>query len=245
MQRRPAPDVVASGTGCTVEEHRSDERVEIVRIVSESAPPLAPGSGTAPYYGHRQLGATVSLKLALPLAAAIAAAAPVRAASAQEFLDARSAAHLRDQYLADLDTVHVKVLALAKAIPEDKYSWRPAEGVRTISEALMHVASEWYFYAPQSVGGKAPADFGPPREKLPALEKITSKAQVIEELEKAWAHCRAQLAAAEPAKLTGRLEPWKAPLAQSAFIMSGDLHEHLGQLIAYARSVGVKPPWSK
>jgi len=27
--------------------------------------------------------------------------------------------------------------------------------------------------------------------------------------------------------------------------MDGDLHEQLGQLIAYARSVGVKPPWTK
>jgi len=27
--------------------------------------------------------------------------------------------------------------------------------------------------------------------------------------------------------------------------MSGDLHEHLGQLIAYARVNGIKPPWTK
>jgi hypothetical protein len=27
--------------------------------------------------------------------------------------------------------------------------------------------------------------------------------------------------------------------------MTDDLHEHLGQLIAYARSIGVKPPWNK
>jgi hypothetical protein len=27
--------------------------------------------------------------------------------------------------------------------------------------------------------------------------------------------------------------------------MAGDLHEHLGQLIAYARMNGIKPPWSK
>jgi hypothetical protein len=32
---------------------------------------------------------------------------------------------------------------------------------------------------------------------------------------------------------------------QLAFGMTGDLHEHLGQLIAYARSVNVVPPWSK
>jgi hypothetical protein len=27
--------------------------------------------------------------------------------------------------------------------------------------------------------------------------------------------------------------------------MVDDLHEHLGQLIAYARMNGIKPPWSK
>jgi hypothetical protein len=35
------------------------------------------------------------------------------------------------------------------------------------------------------------------------------------------------------------------PLDDAAFIMAGDLHEHLGQLIAYSRMLGVKPPWSK
>ena len=88
------------------------------------------------------------------------------------------AAHIRDEYLADLDTVHVKIVALANAIPADKYSWRPTAGVRSVSEALMHVASEWWFYGPRSIGGKEPADFGAPKEKLPALEKITSKAEV-------------------------------------------------------------------
>ncbi len=34
-------------------------------------------------------------------------------------------------------------------------------------------------------------------------------------------------------------------IAQTSLMMSGDLHEHLGQLIAYARSNGVKPPWSR
>jgi hypothetical protein len=32
---------------------------------------------------------------------------------------------------------------------------------------------------------------------------------------------------------------------QRWFLMAGDLHEHLGQLIAYARMNGIKPPWSK
>lgn len=34
-------------------------------------------------------------------------------------------------------------------------------------------------------------------------------------------------------------------IIETSLIMSGDLHEHLGQLIAYARMNGIKPPWSK
>lgn len=81
---------------------------------------------------------------------------PVPAARAQDVMDAKSAVYLRDRYLADLDSVHVKVMALAAAIPEDAYGWRPAPGVRSISEVLMHFAAEWMYYVPMSVGGKPP-----------------------------------------------------------------------------------------
>ena len=185
------------------------------------------------------------LFLVIPVAAALAVATPLGTARAQVAFDAKSAAHLRDKYLADLDTVHVKIMALASAIPEDKYGWRPAAGVRSVSEVLMHVASEWYYYAPMSVAGKAPADFGPPKETLPKLEKIRGKREVRDQLTTAWRHCKAQLSSADPARLTGRYEPWNVTFDEAAFTMAGDLHEHLGQLIAYARSVGVKPPWSK
>jgi uncharacterized damage-inducible protein DinB len=176
---------------------------------------------------------------------ALSVIAPMRAVVAQDALSASSAVHVRDTYLTDLDTLHAKIMALANAIPGDKYSWRPAPGVRSVSEALMHIASEWSFYAPRSIGGKEPADFGVPREKLAALEKITAKSDVIDQLEKAWMYGRAQVAAADPSQLTGKYKPWGVTLDQAAFAMTDDLHEHLGQLIAYARSIGVKPPWSK
>ncbi|MEO7457170.1 MAG: DinB family protein [Gemmatimonadaceae bacterium] len=187
---------------------------------------------------------TRSRLTALILPFAISATA-LHSARAQDVMDAKSTAYLRDEYRADLDTVHAKIMALATAIPEDKYSWRPAPGVRSISEALMHVASEYYFFVPGSIGAKPPADFGPPRETLPKMEKITGKAAVIAELEKGWAHSAAQFAATDAATLTGKYKPWGGSLAQNAFGMAGDLHEHLGQLISYARAVGVKPPWSK
>jgi uncharacterized damage-inducible protein DinB len=185
------------------------------------------------------------MKYAFAAAIAIAAAAP-HVALAQDAFDAKTAAHVRQEFIADMDTVHVKLVALAKAIPADKYGWRPGEGVRSVSEVLMHVVGEWWFWAPASMAGKPPADFGAPREKLPALEKqFTSKDAVLAELEKSWKHCAEQMKSADPATLTGKYKPWGATVDAAALAMSGDMHEHLGQLIAYARSVGVKPPWSK
>jgi hypothetical protein len=169
-----------------------------------------------------------------------------RDARAQDVFDAKSAAHVRNEFATDMDTLHSKIVALARAIPAEKYSWRPAPGVRSVSEALMHVAGEWYFWAPSSMAGKPPADFGDPKTRLPDLEKrVTTKDAVLAELEKSWAHCKTQLRAADASTLTGNYKPWNATVDAAAFGMSGDLHEHLGQLIAYARMNHIVPPWSK
>lgn len=186
--------------------------------------------------------------LVFTLLIASANAAPLRGVAAQSAapaMDARSAALVRDKYLSDMDSVHAKVIALATAIPEGKYTWRPQPGVRSVSEVLGHLAGEWYFYLPQSVAGKPPANFGNPRESLPKIEKIAGKQAMLDELNKAWTYGRAQLATADVSQLTGKYKPWGVTLPEAAFGMAGDQHEHLGQLIAYARANGVKPPWSK
>ena len=185
------------------------------------------------------------IALVLSLVAATAIITPAHAAFAQDAMDARSATFLRQQYLMDMDSLHAKVMALASAIPEDKYSWRPQAGVRSVGEVLGHFAGEWYYYLPQSVAGKPAPGYESPRESLPKLEKVAGKQAMLDELNTSWAYGRAQLAAADPAVLTGNYKPWGVSLAQAAFGMTGDQHEHLGQLIAYARTNGVKPPWSK
>ncbi len=167
------------------------------------------------------------------------------ASGAQDVLDAKSASLLHSEYRADLTLVHDKLLALAEAIPADKYSWRPSPDVRTVSEVLMHVAGEWYYICPISVAGKPPADFGAPGEAMRTLERTTAKADVLGQLAKSWDHCTAALGSADPAQLLGKYEPAKMSLARAALRVAGDQHEHLGQLITYARSLGVKPPWSR
>ena len=179
----------------------------------------------------------------VPLAVVFALApATVRS---QDVLDAKSAVHIRQVYLADLDTLHAKITALAIAIPEDKYMWRPAAGVRSIAEVLTHVAHEWYYYVPTSVGGAPPADFGNPRAAETRMSAITKKSEVLDQLAKSWSHTRAQVESVDAAHLTGTYKPWGTTIDNAALLMAGDLHEHLGQLIAYARMNGVKPPWTK
>ena len=179
------------------------------------------------------------------IASIVCIATPV-AVRGQAVFDTKAAGHIRDKYLSDLDTLHARFMALAVAIPADKYGWRPSTEVRSVSEVFMHIASEWYYYEPKSVGGNPPADFGAPKEAMAKLEKtITAKADVIAELNKAWAYGRAQVAAADPSTLTGPIKPFGLTIDEVAIGFPGDLHEHLGQLIAYARSNGVKPPWSK
>ena len=60
--------------------------------------------------------------LALALAALAWSAAP---ASAQPIFDLKAVTEIRAQYLADLDSVRTKVVALANAIPEASFQWRP------------------------------------------------------------------------------------------------------------------------
>src|SRR4051812_17605413 len=75
-----------------------------------------------------------SLQLLFLAALAAASARPAHA----QVPSAADAVEIRKWYLADIDTVHAKMLALAEAIPAEKYSWRPAPGVRSVGEAFMH-----------------------------------------------------------------------------------------------------------
>ena len=156
-----------------------------------------------------------------------------------------STAYIHSQYVADLTAVHDKLLALADAIPADKYSWRPTPGVRSIAEVLMHVAGEWSYMCPISVADKPPPDFGAPGEAMRKLEQLKTKPEVLEQFKKSWTYCAGVLKATDLSRLVPQALPAKMPFARVVLLISGDQHEHLGQLITYARSVGVTPPWSK
>ena len=177
--------------------------------------------------------------------AALTVATLPTTATAQDVMTKESVATLRTAFLADLATMHDKFLGLAQAFPPDKYTWRPMEGVRSVSEVLMLAAMEGYAFIPSSFGGKN-ADLGS-REEAAKLRTLSDKAQVIDHLNKGFAYAKKELEALDPATLTGKRTVMGQPrsAADVTAFVGGDLHEHLGQLIAYARTNHIVPPWSK
>jgi len=137
----------------------------------------------------------------------------------------------REAYLRDAMTAAEKIVSLAQAIPESSYDWRPGEGVRSVAQALMHVAGGNYGIIFRT-GAEIPEDV--PEAWYRDPDSVTDKDTIIEALNASFAFWWNALEGITQEDLA-----LQAPLAQT------HLHEHLGQMIAYARSNGVVPPWSR
>ncbi|HVT39403.1 MAG TPA: DinB family protein [Gemmatimonadaceae bacterium] len=172
----------------------------------------------------------------------------VRSAAAQHYApDRATAVEARRLFMADLDTLQHKFLALAEAFPAEKYAWRPAPSVRSVGEAFMHVASEFYLYTPLAYGATPSPLVAANRASLQKFESMSSKPEVLQHLKEGFAYAKKTLDGLDPSALAGVHKFFGADrtILETSFDMTDDLHEHLGQLIAYARMNGIKPPWSK
>ena len=134
-----------------------------------------------------------------------------------------------------------KFLDLAQAFPADKYTWRPGEGVRSVSEVFLHI-SGGAFALPRNFGAAPPEGFS-----MNGYEKSTTdKAKVVDQLNQGFAYLESavkNLSEADlqkPTKLYGR----DTTGLGVAYHLIADMHEHLGQAIAYARVNNIVPPWT-
>ena len=168
-------------------------------------------------------------------------------ASAQNSDAAASADHtapsydMKAQSLVDLERVQKKFVDLANALPADKLTWRPSADSRSFAEVFLHVAGERYGIL-GLMGAAPPAGFdGKTFEK-----STTDRAQVVAELNKSWEFTQKAIngmSNADFAKLLPKLGP-QANAGDVVYILVADAHEHLGQLVAYARENGIVPPWT-
>ena len=134
------------------------------------------------------------------------------------------------------------LLSLAEAIPADKYSWRPAPGVRSVSELLVHVAQS-NFYLLSATGPKIPSDM----EHSDLEKTVISKAEVIADLKRSLNAVKTARAQLKPGDLERNVQIEGKTVQVDGMYLRIICHdnEHLGQLIGYARFNGIVPPWSR
>jgi uncharacterized damage-inducible protein DinB len=163
--------------------------------------------------------------------------------------DAPSTGGPAGELLLPFDELEKHVMALAKAVPEDKYGWRPGKGVRSFQEVFLHIA-----YGNRLLLNIA--DNAPVKEAL--MKQIqengkgeqdpATKEKVLQTLAESFAAARKSL---EGIQSTGSLSRdvdfFGTATTVRGVLTSLDTHiaEHLGQAIAYARMNGIVPPWSE
>jgi uncharacterized damage-inducible protein DinB len=149
---------------------------------------------------------------------------------------------IRGELLSHFNASIGKVIALAEAVPQDRYDWRPDSETMSVARVYAHIARYNYYYPQSSLASAPPAGL-----RLDTLETMRDKAQIVQLLKQSADHVR-RVIREMPAEqleasttLYGRSVPRWAVMLQ----LVAHMNEHLGQSIAYARSNKIVPPWSR
>ncbi|MFC2156290.1 DinB family protein [Acidobacteriota bacterium] len=130
------------------------------------------------------------------------------------------------------------LMEFAKAMPDDKYGFKPTEEVFSFSEQILHLAGTNYWCFSNLKGEKNPMS----EEALKAEGK--SKADVIKILEESFAYGDGYVEALTEAKATGEAPMGrnKMPVWKVVLFCAEHITHHRGQTVVYLRLNGITPP---
>jgi len=163
----------------------------------------------------------------------------------------------KGEYLWEFDIAEGQLLAMADALPPERYGWRAAETARSVSEILVHLAAGTRLAlvllrveAAPDLYGELEGE-GVPRlmamfRKNESLEKsITDKAAVLAFLRRSLDAWRRAFTEASDTELNRPEVFFGEHTTVRRLYMRGlcHLHEHMGQLVAYTRAMGLPAPW--
>lgn len=148
----------------------------------------------------------------------------------------------RAEFLDVIAYYEQRYTRLAAAIPADKYTWRPAEGVRSIGEVYAHVSAANYGVA-RALGTQPPAGL----DFKAVMAAAGDKAKITQILKESFAHFRQAILAISDSDMDKPQKMFnQQTTVRGAFLMiTAHFGEHLGQSIAYARVNGITPPWTE
>ncbi len=186
---------------------------------------------------------TLVRRASLMIALGVTASVAVQSAQAQQ-------ASVTVDLMADIQQVRDKLSALAKAMPENTYDWRPGPGVRSVREVFLHVASDNYLM-PTAFGVAVDPSTGIKADDFKTLttfeHQALSRDATVAAMEKSFDHLAKAMKDVPNSRLPEKIKFFGQEFTgQRIWVMTAThLHEHLGQAIAYARTNKVVPPWSK
>ncbi len=133
------------------------------------------------------------------------------------------------------------IVQLAEAFTEVQYDWRPMDGVDSAGEAILHIASTNY-----AIGLRL--GFAPPDDVfIMKITEIKGKENIINAFKKSNKYIQDVLTEVKTKNLSNEIDMGFAKMSTLEGLLTILEHnaEHKGQLIAYARSNNITPPWSK
>jgi uncharacterized damage-inducible protein DinB len=136
------------------------------------------------------------------------------------------------------DTIKKDVIRAAEKMPEENYSFRPAETVRSFGQIVGHIADDQYYFCMTAKGLKPDKNF----EKT-----LTAKAALVAALKESFAYCDGVYAGLRDADATKPVQSFAGPKSLLSWMSFNYAHtyEHYGNIVTYMRIKGLVPPSSE
>jgi len=152
-------------------------------------------------------------------------------------------AGIRGEMIESIKDAGGKIQELSTAIPDSKYTWKPSKDVRSTGQVFLHVVQANYML---------PTFFGvQPTMSMDDLAKLDSQtmepAKIRQMLKDSYAWAEKAIADTPDSDLDQETKFFGVQTMSkraAMLILTSHSHEHLGQLIAYARSNNIVPPWT-
>ena len=146
-------------------------------------------------------------------------------------------AGMKAAFAKDAGTLSDKFSGLARVMT-GKYDWKPGQGVRSVAEVFNLIVKENGLLA--GVLSGTPNTGAPPAP-------ITDPEKMQEALKASYLNLQKAITGLSDNDLQTTVKLFGRDMTMQGALMLilEDQHEHLGQSIAYARTNGVVPPWSK
>ena len=154
-----------------------------------------------------------------------------------------AAGPMANDLLVSWNDIARKLVDMAEDFPEGKYDWRPASGVRSFAEQLLHAAGFVTYVAANAKGLQ-------PSVEDPARATFKSKAAIAAYVKQVYADGAKTIGALSDEKLQSTIDVGLRSRPQASLYGLWDTvvehsGEHYGQLVVYYRLNKLVPPESR